>query len=305
MLKNRNLVLVSLCLLIAVAHAQERIDFSKIQEKVTKVAGNIYMIESTGGFGGGNIGVSVGDDGIVIVDDKFAPLAPKIEAALKGISDKPVRFVLNTHYHGDHTHGNRVWGKSASIIAHANVRKRLLQPDPDTKEPTPPVALPVVTFDHSASVHLNGEDIRALHFPSGHTDGDSVIFFTQSNVIHMGDDFFNGMFPFIDLESGGTVPGYIGAVEGVVKQAKPDTKFIPGHGPLASLDDLKGYLAMLKDSYQIVAAGAKQGKTLEQLNQQKVLAKYDSSFGGGFMKTHQYLEQLYNDATGKKKNASF
>jgi cyclase len=299
--KTRNLLVASLGLLFAVAHAQERLDLSKIQEKASKVAGNIYMIEATGGFGGGNIGVSVGNDGVVIVDDQFAPLAPRIEAALKGISDKPVRFVLNTHYHGDHTHGNRVWGKNASIIAHENVRKRLLLPDPDSKEMTPPVALPVITFDHSATVHLNGEDVRALHFPSGHTDGDSVIFFTQSNVIHMGDDFFNGMFPFVDLEAGGSIPGYIAAVESVVKEAKPDTKFIPGHGPLASLDDLKNYLAMLKESYQIVSAGVKQGKTLEQLKQQKVLSKFDS-FAAGFMKTDQYLEQLYNDATGKKKN---
>lgn len=287
--------------LFAIARGQERMDFSKIEEKVTKIAGNIYMIESTGGFGGGNIGVSVGEDGIVIVDDKFAPLAPKIEAALKGISDKPVRFVLNTHYHGDHTHGNRVWGKSAAVIAHENVRKRLLQPDPDTKEMTPAVALPVITFEHGVAVHLNGEDIRAMHFPSGHTDGDSVIFFTQSNVIHMGDDFFNGMFPFVDLESGGTMRGYIAAVEKVAKQAKPDAKFIPGHGPVATLDDLKKYLAMLKDTYQIVAAAVKQGKTLEQLTQQKVLARYDD-WAWGFMKTEHYLTQLYNDATGKKKN---
>jgi cyclase len=299
--KTRNLLVASVGLLFAVAHAQERLDLSKIQEKAIKVAGNIYMIEATGGFGGGNIGVSVGNDGVVIVDDQFAPLAPRIEAALKGISDKPVRFVLNTHYHGDHTHGNRAWGKNASIIAHENVRKRLLLPDPDSKEMTPPVALPVITFDHSATVHLNGEDVRALHFPSGHTDGDSVIFFTQSNVIHMGDDFFNGMFPFVDLEAGGSIPGYIAAVESVVKEGKPDTKFIPGHGPLASLDDLKSYLAMLKESYQIVSAGVKQGKTLEQLKSQKALAKFDS-FAAGFMKTDQYLEQLYNDATGKKKN---
>jgi cyclase len=301
--KARYLLLASFCCVLGFAHSQERLDLSKIQEKVTKVAGNIYMIEATGGFGGGNIGVSVGDDGIVIVDDQFAPLAPRIEAALKGISDKPVRFLLNTHYHGDHTHGNRVWGKNASIIAHENVRKRLLLPDPDSKEMTPPIALPVITFEHGVAVHLNGEDIRALHFPSGHTDGDSVIFFTNSSVVHMGDDMFNGMFPFIDLEAGGSMPGYIQAVESVLKQAKPDTKFIPGHGPIASADDLKSYLAMLKDSYQIVSAGVKQGKTLEQLKQQKVLAKYDS-FAAGFMKTDQYLEQLYNDATGKKKNFS-
>jgi cyclase len=285
----------------ALLYSQERIDVSKIQERVTKVAGNIYMIDGTGGFAGGNIGVSVGDDGIVIVDDQFAPLADKIQAALKGISDKPVKFILNTHYHGDHTHGNRVWGKNAYVIAHENVRKRLQVPDPDTKEAMPPFGLPVITFEQGVAVHLNGEDIRAIHFPAGHTDGDSVIFFTQSNVVHMGDDFFNGMFPFVDLESGGTVAGYIAAVERVVAQLKPDTKLIPGHGPLASVDDLKNYLAMLKDSYQAVASGVKQGKTLEQLKQQKVLAKYES-FGAGFIKTDQFLEQLYNDATGKKKN---
>jgi len=292
---------ILICCLFAVASAQERLDFSKLQERVTKVAGNIYMIEATGGFGGGNIGVSVGDDGIVIVDDQFAPLADKIQAALKGISDKPVKFILNTHYHGDHTHGNRVWGKNANIIAHENVRKRLQVPDPDSKEEMPTFGLPVITFEQGVAVHLNGEDIRAIHFPSGHTDGDSVIFFTQSNVIHMGDDLFNGMFPFIDLEAGGSVRGYIDAVESVLKQAKPGTKFIPGHGPIATGDEVKEYLAMLKDTYQIVAAGVKQGKTLDQLKQQKVLAKYDK-FAGGFMKTDEFLVQLYNDATGKKKN---
>ena len=290
-----------ICCLLAAASTQERLDFSKLQERVTKVAGNIYMIEATGGFGGGNIGVSVGDDGIVIVDDQFAPLADKIQSALKGISDKPVKFILNTHYHGDHTSGNRVWGKNANIIAHENVRKRLQVPDSDSKEEMPAFGLPVITFEQGVAVHLNGEDIRAIHFPSGHTDGDSVIFFTQSNVIHMGDDLFSGMFPFIDLEAGGSMRGYIAAVDGVLKQAKPDTKFIPGHGPIANTDEVKDYLAMLKGSYEIVAVGVKQGKTLEQLKQQKVLAKYDN-FAGGFMKTDEFLVQLYNDATGKKKN---
>src|SRR5215469_18925281 len=158
-------------------------DFSKVEIKVQKVAGNVYMLQGAGG----NIGVSVGDDGIVIVDDQYAPLAPKIQAALKGIADKPLRFVLNTHWHGDHTGGNPVFSQQAPIIAQENVRKRLAE---GRKEPAPAIppqpakVLPIITFQDKVSVHLNGEDIQAIHFPKGHTDGDSVIFFPQANVLH-------------------------------------------------------------------------------------------------------------------------
>src|SRR5690349_17193221 len=203
----------------ATAFAQQP-DYSKVQIKVTKVAGNVYMLEGEGG----NIGASVGDDGIVIVDDQFAPLADKIQAALKGVTDKPVRFVINTHYHGDHTGSNGIFQKTAPVIAQDNVRKRLENGGPagnggsihhDAK-PQPKDALPIITFDHDVTVHLNGEDIRALHFPAGHTDGDSIIFFPKSNVVHMGDDFVTYGFPFIDVESGGSVDGMIAAVEQVI-----------------------------------------------------------------------------------------
>ena len=164
-----------------------------MQIKATKVAGNVYMLEGAGG----NIGVSVGDDGILIVDDQFAPLADKIRAALKALADKKLRFILNTHWHGDHTGGNVAFGPEATIIAHDNVRKRLSteQKSRSSKAPrraSPKEALPVITFDQSLSVHFNGEEIRAIHYPQGHTDGDSVIFFTASNVVHLGDDFFAG-----------------------------------------------------------------------------------------------------------------
>src|SRR5258705_1387650 len=179
-------------------HAQ---DFSKVEIKTTKVAGNVYMLQGSGG----NIGVSVGPDGILIVDDEFAPLADKIKAALKGLGEGKLKFILNTHWHGDHTGGNGVFGPEAPIIAQTNVRKRLADgyssPNYNVK-PAPKEALPVVTFDQTLSVHFNGEEIRVLHFPHGHTDGDSVIFFTTSNVVHMGDDFFAGSFPFVDLERG-------------------------------------------------------------------------------------------------------
>lgn len=200
---------VFVCLSLA-AFAQDD-DFSKVQMKVTKVAGNVYMLEGSGG----NIGASVGEDGIVIVDDQFAPLADKIKVALKGVTDKPVRFVINTHFHGDHTGGNAIFQKDAPVIAQDNVRKRLEAGGGDRK-PAPKDALPIITFDHDVTVHLNGEDIHALHFASGHTDGDSIIFFPKSNVVHMGDDFVTYGFPFIDLKSGGSVEGMIAAVDDVV-----------------------------------------------------------------------------------------
>ena len=302
---RRCLVTLGVLGLAAPALAQAP-DFTKIQERVTKVAGNVYMIDGTGGFAGGNIGVSVGDDGVLIVDDQFAPLAPKIQAALAEVTPKPVRFVLNTHWHGDHTHGNSVFGQAATLIAHDNVRTRMLADEyyngPPDKAPTPRVALPVITFAEGATVHVNDEEIRALHTPPGHTDGDTVVFFTKSNVVHMGDNFFHGMFPFVDLESGGSTRGMITAVDQVLARAKPDTRVIPGHGPVAGVDELRAYGAMLKDAVAIVDAGIKKGRTLEQLQKDKVLAKYDASHGGGFLKTDVFIQQIYNDLTGKKKN---
>ena len=241
------------------ASAQEQ-DFSKVQMKVTKVAGSVYMLE---GDGAGNIGASVGDDGIVIVDDQYAPLAEKIQA-LKGITDKPVRFIINTHYHGDHTGGNAYFQKQAPIIAQDNVRKRLetgggggnggaLHMD---FKPAPHDALPILTFDHDVTVHLNGEDIRALYFPAGHTDGDSSS--PHSNVVHMGDDFVTYGFPFIDVESGGSINGMIDAVTQAISQLPPDVKVIPGHGPVSSLDDVRAYLAMLRATRDVVQQALKE-----------------------------------------------
>ena len=273
-------------------------DYSKVQIKVQKVSGTVYMLEGMGG----NIGASVGEDGIVVIDDEFLPLADKIEAALKGITDKPVKFVINTHWHGDHTGGNPHFGEKAPIIAQENVRKRLSTGGHGrfgTTPPAPKTALPVITFEDKVSVHLNGEDIRAIHFPNGHTDGDSVIFFPQSHVVHMGDDFFNGgMFPFIDLDSGGSVQGMIAGDEKVLAEVPDDVKIIPGHGPLGTKDDLRKFVQMLKETSAAVEAGIRQGKTLDQLKQQKVLAKWDS-FGQSFIKTDMFTEILYDSLTKK------
>lgn len=281
----------------ATSYGQDQ-DFSKVEMKVQKVAGTVYMLEGAGG----NIGASVGDDGIVIVDDEFLPLADKIEAALKGITDKPVKVVLNTHWHGDHTGGNPHFGEKAPIVAQENVRKRLITGGKSRFGETKPAdksALPIITFEDHVSVHLNGEDIRAIHFPHGHTDGDSVIFFTQSNVVHMGDDFFNGgMFPFIDIDSGGSVQGMIAGDEKVLSEVPDDVKIIPGHGPLANKEDLRKFIAVLKETTAAVEAGIKKGKTVDQLKQEKVLAKWDS-WGQGFIKTDMFIEILYDSLKNK------
>jgi cyclase len=294
-------VALSLPILLTLAPAQQR-DFSNVQIKVTKVAGTVYMLEGAGG----NIGVSVGEDGILIVDDQYAPLAEKIRAALKGITDKPVRFVINTHYHEDHTGGNLPFSTS-TIIAHDNVRKRLESSGVAGNgasvkfpyEAASKAALPIITFDHDVTVHLNGEEIRALHFPSGHTDGDSVIFFTKSDVVHMGDDFVTYGFPFIDVVSGGSAKGMIAAVEKVMTTAPADAKIIPGHGPLSTVADLKPFLQMLKETTAVVEKGIQQGKTLDQLKQEKVLAPWQK-WSGQFVSTDAFLETLYNDLTGSK-----
>ena len=288
------------CLLTA---AQDQ-DFSKVQLKVSKVAGSVYMIE---GADAGNIGASIGEDGIVIVDDQYAPLADKIQAALKGITDKPIRFIINTHYHGDHTGGNEYFQKQAPIIAHDNVRKRLETGGAAGNggslhfedKPQPKGALPIITFDHDVTVHLNGEDIRALYFPAGHTDGDSIIFFPKSNVVHMGDDFVTYGFPFIDVVAGGSIDGMIDGVEKVLAQVPPDVKIIPGHGSVSSVQDVRIYLEMLKSTRDAVAKALHEGKSLDQMKQARLLDPW-KKYSGEFVNEDAFLETLYDSLTGQK-----
>lgn len=294
-------------MLATAAFAQQEPDWSKVQIKVTKVSGNIYMLEGSGG----NIAASVGDDGIVIVDDQFAPLAEKIQAALKGIgiTDKPVRFVINTHFHGDHTGGNAPFGGAGStIIAQDNVRKRLESGGTagnggsvhfDFKPAAKP-ALPIITFEHDVTVHLNGEDIRALHFPAGHTDGDSIIFFPKNNVVHMGDDFVRYGFPFIDVTSGGSVQGMIAAMEKATAQLPADVKVIPGHGAVSNLDDVRAFVQMLKETTAVVEKALAAHKTLEQMKQEKILAPWEKKWSGEFINADAFIETLYNSLTGSQ-----
>ena len=285
-------------LLFAATPLVAQLDFSNVEVKAQRVAGSVYMLTGAGG----NIGASVGEDGIVVIDDQYAPLAPKIEAALKAITPKPVRFILNTHYHGDHTGGNEYFGRTAPVVAHENVRKRLASGTSArgrTVPPAAPGALPVLTFDESVTIHLNGEDVRAVHTPHGHTDGDSVIWFTKSNVVHMGDQFFNGMFPFVDVENGGSVRGLIANIDQVLSMLPDDAKVIPGHGPLSDKNGLRRFVATLKATSAAVESGVAAGKTLEQLRADKVLAAWDS-WGQGFIKTDDWIATLYGELTRKK-----
>ena len=292
------LFLIAILILPLTVQAQTP-DFSKVEITATKVAGNIYMLQGQGG----NIGVSVGADGILIVDDQFAPLADKIKAALKTLGEGKLKFVLNTHWHGDHTGGNVQFGPEAPIIAHDNVRRRLATEQKSeffkhTTPASPKEALPVITFDKSLSVHFNGEEIKVIHFPQGHTDGDSVIFFTNSNVVHMGDDFFVARFPFVDLESGGSVQGLTKNIAEIIPKLAADVKIIPGHGPISTVEDLKQYHHMLLETTAVVQSKMKAGKTVAQIKAEGLPAEW-VSWGSGFIKTDVWLETIHRSLSKK------
>jgi cyclase len=299
----RGVLLVGAGLLFACGLGAQDPDLRKVEIKVSKVAGNVYLLQGVGG----NIGASIGDDGIVLVDDESAPLTDKIQAALRGITDKPVRFVINTHYHGDHIGGNAYFQKQATpIIAHDNARRRMESGGATGNggsmhfeaKPQPKDALPVITYDHAVTLHLNGEDIRVLHFPSGHTDGDSVVFFPKSNVVHMGDEFVTH-FPFVDVEAGGSLSGMIDAVENVLAQVPANVKVIPGHGEVSSRDELQAYLTMMKATRDSVARALKDGKTLDQMKQAKILDPW-KKYSGEFVTEDAFLETLYISLTERK-----
>ena len=284
------LTLLVVCALAHFVHAQQ--DFSKVEIKATQVAGNIWMLEGSGG----NIGVSVGQDGLLIVDDQYAPLADKIKAALKKLGEGKLKFVINTHWHGDHTGSNAVFGVDSTIIAHSNVRKRLGQENINRAgqkvPPAPKEALPLITFDETLSVHFNGEEIRAIHYPRGHTDGDGVIFFTRSNVVHMGDEFVTNRFPFIDFNSGGSVEGLVKNIGDVLGKLPADVKIIPGHGPLSTIDDLKRYHQMLVETVDLVRKQAQTGKSLDEIKAAGLPEKY-KEWGSGFITVPIWIETIH------------
>ena len=290
----RKLYLLIFLVLAVVAGATAFVqrDFSKVQIKATEVAGNVYMLEGSGG----NIGVSIGEDGVLMVDSQFAPLADKIKAAIKDLGGDLPKFLLNTHWHGDHTGSNEIFGTESIIVAHTNVRTRLsaehIRGD-RTTPPTPEAAWPVITFDESLSFHFNGEEVEVMHYPKGHTDGDAVIYFTGSNVVHMGDHWFSGIFPFVDLDSGGTVQGYTANIKKILADVKPDAKFIPGHGPLSTFDDLKKNLRMLEETSTLVTSQMKQGKTLDEIKSEGLQDEW-KAWSWDFISEQRWIETIYN-----------
>ena len=231
-------------------------DFSQVEITVKNARANVYMLEGQGG----NIGLLATEEGLLMIDNQFKPLAEKIESAMKSVVDKKIKYIVNTHFHGDHTGGNTVFSSTAPIFAHNNVRTRLMAKDQHTS-----AALPVVTYENGVTIHLADEEITLSHLPHGHTDGDTYVYFAKANVLHTGDLFFNGRFPYIDLKSGGTVKGYLNNVRAIIKSMPSDVIIIPGHGELTDLDGLKAFEQMLTHSVNRVSAAITEGKTEEEV----------------------------------------
>jgi glyoxylase-like metal-dependent hydrolase (beta-lactamase superfamily II) len=270
-------------------------DFSKISLKTIHVRGNIYMLEGVGGFAGGNIGVSAGADGVLLVDDQLSPMPEKINAALTDISKGKLRFILNTHWHGDHTGSNAHFSKHATIISHANVRKRLManQENFFGKSPaSPKEAWPLITFEDAVNIHFNDEDIQFIHYAHGHTDGDAVVYFSKSNVAHLGDHFFNGIFPFVDLDTGGNAFSLTRNIGKIIESLPDDALVIPGHGELSDIEGLKTYYAMLKSTTTHVKQLAAKGESLEDIQLEGLPSEW-TAWGGGFVNEARWIKIIY------------
>jgi len=298
---KNTLVALALAALSFGALAQQR-NFDAVQIKTTKVADGIYMLEGEGG----NIGVSAGEDGVFLIDDQFAPLTPKITAAVRAISDQPIRFLINTHWHGDHVGGNENFGKAGVVIvAHDNVYKRMsvggaIQLLKQNYAPAPKAALPVISFSETATFHLNGDDVTSIHLPPAHTDGDSLVRFAKANVIHSGDVFAAYRYPFIDVESGGSVKGVLRAIDRLLPMLDDDTKLIPGHGGLSGKKDVLAYRKMIATVVGRIEPMARSGKTLQQVLAAKPTREFDEEWGK-FRKPDAFVEIVYNGLAPRKK----
>lgn len=287
-LSHFSLLLPSVLLASAVSAAET--DFDAIQISTTPAAGNITMLQGSGG----NIAVSLGTDGVLMVDDQFLPLADKIKAAIRDLGGDLPTFLLNTHWHGDHSGSNEAFADNSIIIAHDNVRVRLGAPDSERA----PESMPVITYADGLSIHFNGEAIRLIHMPTGHTDGDTVVWFTGSNVIHLGDDYVSTGFPFVDLTSGGNVAGLIGNHETLLAQLPDNITIIPGHGNLATKAQFAEWVAMVKTTATIVVDKIAVGKSLDEILVEALPAEY-APWGTGFISEAAWITAIYNSTTAQ------
>lgn len=282
-------------LVLALAGSAVAQDFAKVKVEAKPVADKVWMLTGQGG----NIGVLAGDEGVVLVDDQFAPLSEKIRAAVAGVSKSPIRFLLNTHYHGDHAGGNAEFGKAGTLIlAHENVRKRLSARQFNEflkKEtlPQPPAGLPVVTFPDSLSIHVNGETLTAVHVPPAHTDGDTFVFFEKANVVHTGDVFNSGGYPFIDGPSGGNLDGMVAAIDTLLSRIDDRTRVIPGHGPVTDKKRVQEYRAMLAGIRDAVKKLKAEGKSEAEVVAAKPTAPYDGVWGKTWLKGDNFAKLAY------------
>jgi len=297
-MKIRSVAVCVVVLSFVVARAEE--PSQKLETQ--KLAEGLYLITGPGG----NIALTVGNTGVLLVDDQIAPMTAQLKKAVAAVTPKPVRFVFNTHWHGDHTGGNAVLGgDGAVIVAHENVRKRLsteqFQAVMNRKvPPSPEPALPVITFTDSIAFHVNGDDLEIVHVDPAHTDGDSIVYFKKANVLHMGDTFFSNGYPYIDLGSGGSVDGYVKAADRALAIAQPTTKIIPGHGPVVDREKLRVFrdmIATIRDRIKKLAAA---GKTLEQVQAAKPTAEFDATWGGAFIKPTVLVETVYKEVAKKR-----
>ena len=285
---------IAVCLVLAAGLATAQ-DFSDVEIKTHRVADGIYMLEGRGG----NIGVSVGPDGVLLIDDQYAPLTERIVAAVGKLSERPIRFVLNTHWHGDHVGGNENLGRAGTlIVAHDNVRERMSTDQfiaaINVKVPAAPDgALPIVTFNDTVTFHLNGDEIHAFHVEPAHTDGDVMVYFHKSNVLHAGDVFFNGMYPFVDVSSGGSLDGLIAAVDRAMKLIDDRTRIIPGHGPVATPEEFAAFGAMLATIRSTIAPMVQAGRSLDEVVAAKPTSAFDEKWGNGFIGPDRFVTMVF------------
>ena len=274
-------------------------DFSQVKVTVVPVVPGIYMLQGAGG----NIGLSVGKDNAFVIDDEYAPLTDRIKAAIATVTPNPVRFLVNTHWHGDHTGGNENMANGGAIlVAQENVRRRMSTEQFNelfkSRTPaSPAAALPVITFADEIRFYVNGDSVQVWHVKNAHTDGDAIVMFLGANVIHMGDTYFNGIYPFIDVSSGGSLAGIISAVDHALAMTNDGTKIIPGHGPLGDRASLMAYRKVMADVRDRVGRLIAKKRTLAQIIAAKPLANYDETWGKGFMKPDQFLTLVHASLT--------